>query len=95
VDTLSTDVTVDEARNRHADLAQAEYFRRTLSALRLEAESEIARNYVDLQKANNIGNAGRATELRRVIRAKEAELITLDKLGDALVLRLTELREGL
>jgi hypothetical protein len=95
VDTFITNVTIHEARNRHADLAQAEYFRRTIGKLRLAADCDIARNYADLLQANTVGNVGRATVLRRMIRAKEAELITLDKLGDALDRRLAELRAAL
>jgi hypothetical protein len=70
------------ARRREAELVQAEYFRRIIGSLRLEAETRIARNYLDLQKLMSTNRPARITDLRRLIRVEEAELITLDRLGE-------------
>jgi hypothetical protein len=67
-----------------ADAAQADYYRRELSALRAQAQSDIARNYIELQQLLNSGLMQRAANTRRVIRALESELNTLERLGEGL-----------
>lgn len=81
--------TAQEATvSRDADLRQAEYFQRLLSEMRLDANTQLARLSIDLQRALNAGQNGRAAELRRLIRALLSEMRTLDTLGEALAERL-------
>ena len=72
------------ARNREADAAQAEYFRHELSGLRAQAETDLARHYVELQQSENSGLLARAAHTRKFIRALEYELSTLERLGQGL-----------
>jgi hypothetical protein len=67
---------------RSADQAQAEYFRKLIGGLRLEAESELAGLFVQLQGLSSSGE--RARSLRRVVRALQAETRSLDRMGEAL-----------
>lgn len=56
--------------------------------MRLDANTQLARLSIDLQRTLNASQSGRAAELRRLIRALLAEIRTLDTLGDALAARL-------
>ena len=62
---------------------QAAYFLERLGYLRFDAEASRAKLYVDLQRIVNAGDQTRASDLRPRPRAKEAELVTLDRLGEA------------
>jgi hypothetical protein len=48
-----------------------------------DAEASRAKLYVDLQRIVNAGDQTRASDLRALPRAKEAELVTLGRLGEA------------
>lgn len=72
------------AKDREADFAQAEYYRQELSRLRAQAQSDIARKYIELQQLQSSGLLDRAADVRRVIRALEYEIATLERLGDGL-----------
>ena len=48
-----------------------------------DAEASRAKLYVDLPRIVNAGDQTRASDLRPRTRAKEAELVTLDRLGEA------------
>jgi hypothetical protein len=48
-----------------------------------DAEASRAKLDVDLQRIVNAGDQTRASDLRPLTRAKEAELVTLDRLGEA------------
>lgn len=74
----------DVADNREADVAQAEYYRQELSGIRAQAESNLARKYIELQQCQASGLMDRAVDVRRVIRALEREIVTLEKLGEGL-----------
>ena len=77
-------VDEDVADNRKADAAQAEYYRQELSGIRAQAESNLARRYIELQQCQASGLTDRAADVRRVIRALERELVTLEELGQGL-----------
>jgi hypothetical protein len=72
------------AETRQADAAQAEYYRRELSGIRAQAQSDVARRYIELQQLQASGLMARAADVRRIIRALESELVTLDRLGEGL-----------
>ena len=72
------------AENRRADAAQADYYRRELSGLRAQAQSDLARKYIELQQLQGSGLLDRAADARRVIRALEREITTLERLGEGL-----------
>lgn len=74
----------DVADDREADAAQAEYYRQELSGIRAQAESQLARKYIELQQCQASGLTQRAADVRRVIRALEREIVTLEKLGEGL-----------
>ena len=74
----------DAAQNREADVAQAEYYRQELSGIRAQAESDLARRFIELQQLQNSGLSTRAADVRRIIRALENEVITLERLGQGL-----------
>jgi len=77
-------VTGDVADNRDPDAAQAEYYRQELSGLRAQAQSDLARRYIELQQLRDSGLAERAAHVRRFIRALESEIATLERLGEGL-----------
>ena len=71
---------------------QAAYFLERLGALRLDAEASRAKLYVDLQRTVNAGERARVCDLRGLIRVKEAEKVTLDRMAEAVLDRLVALR---
>ena len=81
---MSGGVDKNVARNREADAAQAQYYRRELSGVRARAESDLARSYIELQQLTDSGLLGRAADVRRSIRALEYEIATLERLGQGL-----------
>jgi hypothetical protein len=74
----------DVEDNRKADAAQAEYYRQELSAIRARAEADLAKKYIETQQYQASGIADRAVDARRVIRALEREIATLERLGEGL-----------
>ena len=54
-----------------------------------------AKLYVSIQKLIAAGNRPRADDLRRLIPATEATVVTLDRLGEALRDRIIALRSGI
>lgn len=74
---------------------QAAYFLERLGGLRFDAEASRAKLDVDLQRIVNAGDQTRASDLRPLTRAKEAELVTLDRLAEAVRDRLIALRSRL
>jgi len=74
---------------------QAAYFLERLGYLRFDAEASRAKLYVDLQRMVNAWEQARASDLRRFVRATEAEVVTLDRLADAVRDRLIALRPRL
>jgi hypothetical protein len=74
---------------------QAAYFLERLGLLRFEAEASRAKLYVDLQRIVNAGELTRACDLRGLLRAKEAEVVTLDRVAEAVLDRLIALRSRL
>ena len=70
---------------------QAAYFLERLGYLRFDAEASRAKLYVDLALMINAGEQARASDLRRFVRAKEAEIVTLDRLAEAVRDRLMAL----
>jgi hypothetical protein len=70
-------------RSWEADLMQAAYLLEFLCRYRLEAEMARATLYVNIQKLIAAGNRARADDLRRLIPATEATVVTLDRLGEA------------
>ncbi len=77
-------VSDDGENNRKADVAQAEYYRHELSGIRAQAEPDLARKYIEVQQCQASGLDDRAADARRVIRALEREIITLERLGEGL-----------
>ena len=71
---------------------QAAYFLERLGGLRLDAEASRAKLYVDLQRTVSVGERARASALRGFIRAKEAEVVLLDRLAEAVLDRMIALR---
>ena len=74
---------------------QAAYFLERLGYLRLDAEASRAKLYVDLQRTVNTGGPTRARDMGGLLRAKEAEAATLDRLAEAVLDRLIALRSRL
>ncbi len=74
---------------------QAAYLLELLCRYRLEAEMSRAKLYVTIHKLIAAGNRARADDLRRLIPATEAGVITLDLLGEALRDRIIALRSGI
>ena len=54
-----------------------------------------AKLYVNIHKLIAAGNRARADDLRRLIPATEARVVTLDRLGEALRDRIIALRSGI
>ena len=71
---------------------QAAYLLELLCRYRLEGEMARAKLYVTIHKLIAAGNRARADDLRRLIPATEAEVLTLDRLGEALRDRIIALR---
>ena len=69
---------------------QAAYLLEVVGALRLDADASRAKLYVDLQRRLDAGQ--RTCDLRGLLRAKEAEVVTLDRLEEAVLDRLLALR---
>ena len=80
------------SRKWEADLMQAAYFLERFGQLRLDAETSRARLYITLQKVSASRDVTRAGDLRRLIRAKEAEIVVLDGIAEAVRDRLVALR---
>ncbi len=80
------------SRKWEADLMQAAYFLERFGRLRLDAETSRASLYITLQKDSANRNIIRAGELRRLIRAKEAEIVVLDGIAEAVRDRLVARR---
>lgn len=74
----------DVADDHRADAAQAEYYRQELSGIRAQAESDLARKCIEVQQLQGSGHLDRAADARRVIRALEREIATLERLGEGL-----------
>jgi hypothetical protein len=83
------------SRSWEADLMQAAYLLELLCRDRLEAETARAKLYVDIHQLVVAGNRARADDLRRLIPATEAGVVTLDLLGEALRDRIIALRSGI
>lgn len=81
---VGCEVNGDVAQKREANAAQADYYRRELSGLRAQAQSDIARKYIELQQMQDSGRLARAHDVRRIIRALELEIATLERLGQGL-----------
>ncbi|MBJ7337882.1 hypothetical protein [Mycolicibacterium sp.] len=62
----------------------AESVRQELSGLRAQAQTDMARKYIELQQVRNSGLTSRAAYVERVIRALELELTTLERLGEGI-----------
>ena len=77
------------------DLIQAAYLLELLCRYRLEAEMSRAKLYVNIHKLIAAGNRARADDLRPLIPATEAGMVTLDRLGEALRDRIIALRSGI
>jgi hypothetical protein len=77
-------VNGDVAQDREANAAQAEYYRRELSGIRARAETDVAQKYIELQQVQDSGLLARAAHVRRIIRALEREIATLERLGEGL-----------
>jgi hypothetical protein len=71
------------------------YLLELLCRYRLEAEVSRAKLYVNIHKFVVAGNAARADDLRRLIPATEAAVVTLDLLGVALRDRIIALRSAI
>jgi hypothetical protein len=80
------------SRSWEADLMQAAYLLELICRSRLEAEASRAKLYVNIHKLVIAGNRARADDLRRLIPATEATVVTLDGLGEALRDRIVALR---
>jgi hypothetical protein len=72
------------SRSWEADLMQVAYLLELICRYRLEAEMARAKLYVNIHKLIVAGNRARADDLRRLIPATEAGVVTLDLLGEAL-----------
>ncbi len=84
------------SRSWEADLMQAAYLLELLCRYRLEAEMlGAAKLYVTIHKLIAAGNRARADDLRRLIPATEATVVTLDRLGEAPRDRIIALRSGI
>ena len=74
---------------------QAAYLLELLCRYRLEAEMSRAKLYVTIHKLIVAGNGARADDLRRLIPATEAGVVTIDLLGEALRDRLIAMRSAI
>lgn len=81
---MHQDRLADPLTRLEGNAAQAEYYRRELSAIRAQAEADLARLYIELQQSMDSGLNARAADLRRHIRALQYELVTLERLGEGL-----------
>jgi hypothetical protein len=80
------------SRSWEADLMQAAYLLELLCRSRFEAETSRAKLYMNIHQLVIAGNSARADDLRRLIPATEAGVVTLDLLGEALRDRIVALR---
>lgn len=79
---------VDLGRHdQHADLQQAEYYQSLLDDLRAEVNAELAHHRAALAKREQHGDVFGIRRLQRIIRMKQTELTTIDRLTDALTAR--------
>jgi hypothetical protein len=79
---------VDLGRHdRHADLQQAEYYQSLLDGLRAEVNEELAHHRASLARREEHGDWFGISRLQRIIRMKQTELTTIDRLTDALTAR--------
>ena len=83
------------SRSWEADLMLAAYLLELLCRYRLEAEMSRAKLYMNIHKLIAAGNRARADDLRRLIPATEATVVTLDRLGEALRDRIIALRSAI
>jgi hypothetical protein len=73
--------------DRHADLQQAEYYQSLLDDLWAEVNEELAHHRASLAKREQHGDLFGIRRLQRIIRVKQTELTTIDRLTDALSAR--------
>jgi hypothetical protein len=69
---------------RTADRRQADYYRRLLEDQRAQVHEELAEHSQMLARHQRAGDLSGVKRMRRLVRAKETELITLDRLIQAL-----------
>lgn len=72
------------AHPRSADRRQAEYFRRLLDDQRAQISFELSGHAASLARYQQVGDLAGVRRLRRIVRAKETEIMTLDGLISAL-----------
>ena len=72
------------AHSRSADRRQAEYFRRLLADQRAQVSDELSGHAASLARYQQVGDLAGVRRLRRIVRANETELMTLDRLIFAL-----------
>lgn len=71
----------------HADLRQAEYYQGVFDVLRATVNEELTHHRAFLAAHEANGDVSGVSRLRRIIRAKEAELAEIDHVTDALSCR--------
>jgi hypothetical protein len=72
------------AHRRSADRRQGDYFRRLLDDQRAQVQQELSGHAAMLAEHQQAGDLSGVRRLRRLVRAKETELTTLDRLIQAL-----------
>lgn len=82
-------MTARQAAER-ADALQADYFVRVLRAERAEVAAEAASQANRLQRLSGPEHRFESIGIRRALRAKDAELRTLDRMIERLLLRFPE-----
>jgi hypothetical protein len=63
-----------------ADRHQAQYYRGLLEAQRVQVQEELAGHVTTLARYHHAGDLGGVRRVRRLVRAKETELNTIDHL---------------
>jgi hypothetical protein len=72
------------AHPRSADRRQAEYFRRLLDDQRAQVSFELSGHAASLARYQQVGDQAGVRRLRRIVRAKETEMVTLNRLISSL-----------
>lgn len=72
---------------RHADLQQAEYYQILLDELRADVNEELAEHRASLARREQNGDLLGISRLQRMVRLKQTELTTINRLTDALSAR--------
>jgi hypothetical protein len=87
MNTSAGEVVGLESHRRTADRRQADYFRRLLDGQRSQVELELAAHSSMLERHQRAGDLPGIRRARRLLRATQTELFTIQRLIEALDIR--------